>query len=87
MAWTLPTTTHASLDTTHQLARLVFCFSATTLHHGFQFPVTNTKGSLCIWKRFMVRQCNFGHHHLFGFDSQPVPFAHLTLSVRKMLLS
>ncbi|CDH58127.1 predicted protein [Lichtheimia corymbifera JMRC:FSU:9682] len=39
----------------------------------FRFPVTNNKESFCIWKRFLlVRQCNFGHHRLFEFDSQPV---------------
>ncbi|CDH49398.1 predicted protein [Lichtheimia corymbifera JMRC:FSU:9682] len=48
------------------LAPLAFRVSSTTLHHGFQFPVTNNKGSLCICKRFMVRQCSFGHRHLLG---------------------
>ncbi|CDH54642.1 predicted protein [Lichtheimia corymbifera JMRC:FSU:9682] len=32
------------------LVRLAFCFSSTTLRHGFRFAVTNNKGSLCIWK-------------------------------------
>ncbi|KAJ8651787.1 hypothetical protein O0I10_012635 [Lichtheimia ornata] len=27
---------------------------------------------LYMLKDSLVRQCNLGHHHLFGFDSQPV---------------
>ncbi|CDH52852.1 predicted protein [Lichtheimia corymbifera JMRC:FSU:9682] len=29
-------------------------------------------------EKFLVRLCNFGHHHLFGFDSQPVSSGQFT---------
>lgn len=32
------------------LAHLAFCFCSTALHHGFRFPGSNNKGSLCVWE-------------------------------------
>ncbi|CDH57332.1 predicted protein [Lichtheimia corymbifera JMRC:FSU:9682] len=48
------------------LIHMVFCFASVILHSGFQFAATQQQRSLCIWNRFLVRSCNFGHHLSLG---------------------
>ncbi|KAJ8654300.1 hypothetical protein O0I10_009995 [Lichtheimia ornata] len=60
------------------LADLAFCFGSTTPHHGFSVS-SNQQQQVFVYmeKVSLVRQCNLGHHHLFGFKSQPVSSGHL----------